>query len=125
MLLCSPARNPDGSFVQPSIYAINEAQSERLAVFTLAILTVGIILAIAQSRRSFARPSKWCAGIGAALMALHPLWTVPTNGGDCGILQVEFSWIVLGLQGVLVGLQLVFLLWRRDAANQNREDYAD
>ena len=58
-------------------------------------------------------------------MLVHPLWTVSTIGGDCGELQVLCSWAVLGVELALVGVQLVLLVWRRDAANPDRIDYDD
>jgi len=124
MPLCSLARNSDGSFVRPTAYEINEAQAEALTLAAGAVLIVGLVIAFVRLRRHWSRPAAWLAVAGMGLMALHPLWTVSTTGGDCGILQVEASWVVLGLLAVIAAGQLLLLCWRRRDTAED-EDYDD
>jgi hypothetical protein len=125
MLLCSLARNPDGTLVRPTAYEINHEQVMNALYASVAVLAVGLLFVIASHRRPATGATAWCLGIALFLMAIHPLWTVPTDGGDCGDLQADCSWLVLGLQGALVGLQLVLRLWRWDRDNPDRVDYDD
>lgn len=125
MILCSLARNPDGTLVRPTAYEINHEQVMEALFASLAVLAVGLVFAIAFRRRPAAGASAVCIGIAVLLMAVHPLWTVSTDDGDCGALQADCSWFVLGLQGALVGLQVVLRLWRWDTSNPDRADYDD
>jgi protein-S-isoprenylcysteine O-methyltransferase Ste14 len=120
--LCSPARNPDGSLVRPTIFEINAAESERLAIVAGAVVAFSVLLALTQQKRASAKLAVGLVILGALLTSLHPLWTVDTRSGDCGELQVLASWVVAGVQVVLVGAQLVLLLWRWDTTTE-RVDY--
>ena len=59
--------------------------------------------------------------IGTTFMLFHPIWTISTSGGDCGELQVDCSWIVLGLEIVLISLQMIRLIWRRNDPEQMKD----
>ena len=125
MILCSPARNPDGTLVRPTVYEINHAIVVQLILAAAAVGAVVLLLALVQRRRPSGRRAFGVAGVGILFMLMHPLWTVSTIGGDCGELQVLCSWAVLGVELVLVGVQLVLLVWRPGAADPDRIDYDD
>jgi hypothetical protein len=125
MPLCSLARNPDGTLVRPTAYEINAAMSQQLALAAGAVLLVAVVFAAAQWRHPSVRRAIVCVIVGALAMAIHPLWTVETNGGDCGAMQVLCSWLVLGLEVALIGLQLMFRVWRSDTGNPERTDYKE
>ena len=115
--LCSIARNPDGSFVRPTPYEVNGAETLVLTLAAVGVLVVILRLAWARRWRPASPAVAWLAGAGVVLMALHPLWTVSTIGGDCGELQVDASWVVLGLLAGIVAAQLVLLVsGRREVA---------
>jgi hypothetical protein len=62
--------------------------------------------------------------IGVALMVFHPIWTVSTRSGDCGTMRYLFSFVVAGLIGLFVIVQVLLLLGRRDDSAM-RADYED
>ena len=109
----------------PSETQLNIQASLQLAVASLAVLMAGVLLAVARRRRPSFRFAAVCAMTGAAVMVVHPVWTIPTNTGDCGLLRVWASWAVLGLEAVLTGLPLVFPVWRSETVNPERADYDD
>jgi len=124
--LCSLARNPDGSFVQPTAYEINDAISSKLAFAALGLAMVGFVLAIIHHRLRRRKSGLGLALAGAAIMLLHPRWTVSTSGGDCGLLRVECSWLVLFLLGGFLGIHLVLLVWpAKERDGPDRLDYDD
>jgi len=124
--LCSLARNPDGSLVRPTPYEINSAYSAGLALAAGAVLLLGVVLAIVHLRRSSSPLTIGCVAISGLSMALHPLWTVDTRSGDCGSMQVLFSFIVLGIVTTAVSVQLIlFLLARGGRWTAECRDYDD
>lgn len=121
MFLCKEILQPGvpGETIQ-NIHASN-----RLAIAALVALLIGVVLAVAHRRRATALIAVICSMVGAAVMVIHPVWTIPTNEGDCGVLRLFGSWAVLGVEAVLVGVQLLLLVWRRDAGGLERRDYDD
>jgi surface polysaccharide O-acyltransferase-like enzyme len=59
MILCSLARNPDGTLVRPTAYEINHAQVTDALYASAAVLAVGLLFAIGLRRRPAARASAW------------------------------------------------------------------
>jgi hypothetical protein len=124
--LCSLARNPDGTFVRPTAYEINAAISNKLALAALGLFAIGLFVAFVTYRVRLRRTGLVLAAGGALLMALHPAWMVSMSGGDCGALRQDCSWIVLGLMGAFVGINLVLLACPTpDRDIPNRLDYDD
>jgi hypothetical protein len=124
MPLCKPSRNPDGSFVWPDAYEINAAIVFKLFLGAIALFMILLVVSLIAYRLRRQRSSLWLVGIGTLLMAFHPIWTVGTSGGDCGIFQVWCSWMVLGPEGMLLIGQLLLSLWRSTDSHQLK-DYDD
>jgi len=125
-LLCSLARNPDGSLVRPTTYEINAAVSNQLALAALGLLVILLLVGIMDYRIRSRRSMLVLSAVGIFFMALHPAWTVSMSGGDCGELRQDSSWLVLGLMCTFLAVSLVLLLWpdrRRD--DPERQDYDD
>ena len=124
MLLCSLARNPDGTLVRPTAYEINSETVVRLLLAAAAVAAAALLLAFVQRNRPGGHRAFVCWMVGVPVLIVHPIWTVSTDSGDCGALQVLASWAVLGIQLAVVAAQIVVMLWRRDSA-ADRMDYDD
>jgi hypothetical protein len=122
--LCSLARNPDGTPIRPTPYEINAEAVLNLFAGAVILLLVGLIIAIIGFRLTSRRSTLGGATIGTIFMVFHPIWTASTTGGDCGELQVICSWAVLGVQGLVAGVQLVLLIWPLGDPSQ-RTDFDD
>ena len=109
----------------PSETQLNIQASNRLAIAALTVLLFGVVLAIAHRRRRTSLIAVVCSMIGTAALVIHPVWTIPTDEGDCGILRLLGSWAVLGVESVLVASQLFLLLWRRNSRAAELLDYDD
>jgi hypothetical protein len=70
-----------------------------------AVICGGILLALVCSQW---RRHRWSfrLGFGAALMAVHPAWTVSAYGGDCGDFKRLTSYFVLAILSGLLAYQL-------------------
>ena len=124
MLLCSLARNPDGTLVRPTAYEINHETVVGLFIAAAAVAAVALLLAFVQRNRPGGHRAYVCWMVGVPFLIIHPIWTMGTDTGDCGALQVLASWAVLGIQLAAVAAQIVVVLWRRDSA-ADRMDYDD
>lgn len=126
IFLYSPARNPDGSLVRPTEFEVNDSISTKLALAALALVVVGSLLALLQYRARRRRSGLLLAVVSAAIILLHPRWTVSDRGGDGGELRVDASWIVLGVLGTFLGIQIELLIWTlKERDGPNRLDYDD
>ena len=109
----------------PTRTELNIQASNCLAGAALIGLLLAVVIGLAHRRRPTKMFAVLCGMIGAAVMAVHPVWTVPTDTGDCGLLRVWASWAVLGVEGLFVAAQLLLLIERRDSGKAERRDYDD
>ena len=122
--LCSLARNPDGSVVHPTPYEINGPMSENLALTAVGVLAIVVVMAVVVFRVRARGAGIALAALGTVIMLLHPAWTVSMYDGDCGIMRVFCSWLVLSLFVSFLAIQLIVLAWPAKNLLQ-RIDYDD
>ena len=88
-------------------------------LFVLACLLVPATYAVYLFRRN--RVRLLIVGLGAGILALHPVWTV-SAAGDCGALKVMSSFKATGFLALIFLVQLTFWLLpllRRRAHNKS------
>ena len=125
MPLCSLARNPDGSLRRPTAYEINATEVHNLLIAAVVTLALIFVLAGVQYMRN-RRGMGFVFGLmGLLLMAIHPSRTISTDTGDCGGFQAIASWLVTGILGAFLLIQLCVL--RRSGTDDrwHRADYGD
>jgi hypothetical protein len=120
MILCKEILQPG----VPGETAQNIQASNQLALVAAGLLALSISLAIAKYVSRGNLSSIAFSLIGVALMVFHPIWTVSTRSGDCGTMRYLFSFVVAGLIGLFVIVQVLLLLGRRDDSAM-RADYED
>ena len=91
-LLCSLARNPDGSLVRPTTYEINAAVSNQLALAALGLLVILLLVGIMDYRIRSRRSMLVLSAVGIFLMALH----LPGRSACPAAIVANFDRIVRG-----------------------------
>ena len=90
MILCKEILQPG----VPGQTAQNIHASNQLAIVAGALLALSIALAIGQYLAHRKLSATALSLVCIIITMFHPVWTVSTRSGDCGVMRHFFSWVV-------------------------------